>query len=239
MTNHFIIWKFTAQIVNYTIINDFQVHSERGKFSNIFWPLENLNAKKPLSSHRIYLSHKIFMIDLFNTKYFANQILIANTKMRWSPSIYNTRTFVNFLNLQRKKWKAGVKKEDMETHNVELTISNLYLLAYIYKISIQHGFIKSKLLHSKSHQNNKGSFTYDVHQKMGFLEPPSPPCHTILMQKNFFNLKCHKISDPPSPLNHGHHKWMTPNEKLVLMRHESIFCYFYLKKPWNSKMSLT
>jgi len=38
----------------------------------------------------------LFMIDLFNTQYFANQILIANTKMRWSPSIYNTRTFFKF-----------------------------------------------------------------------------------------------------------------------------------------------
>jgi len=36
------------------------------------------------------------MIDLFNTQYFANQILIANTKMRWSHSIYNTRTFFKF-----------------------------------------------------------------------------------------------------------------------------------------------
>jgi len=51
---------------------------------------------RPVWSRRIYLSHKIFVIDLFNTKYFANQILIANTKMRWSHSIYNTRTFSKF-----------------------------------------------------------------------------------------------------------------------------------------------
>jgi hypothetical protein len=37
------------------------------------------------------------MVDLIDTQDFANQILIANTKMRLSPSIYNTRTFVNFL----------------------------------------------------------------------------------------------------------------------------------------------
>jgi hypothetical protein len=38
------------------------------------------------------------MVDFIDTHDFANQILIANTKMRLSPSIYNTRTFVNFLN---------------------------------------------------------------------------------------------------------------------------------------------
>jgi len=42
---------------------------------------------------------------------------------------------------------------------------------------------------------------------MEFLDHPLPPCHKILIQKNFFNLKCHKISDPPSPLNHLRHKW--------------------------------
>ena len=46
------------------------------------------------------------MIDLFHMKHFANQILIANTKMRLNPSIYNMRTFVNFFFSQFKdNWK--------------------------------------------------------------------------------------------------------------------------------------
>ena len=51
---------------------------------------------------------KDFFVDLLYTQYFPNQILIANTKMRWSPSIFNTRTFSNFfLTLSYTKQKIN------------------------------------------------------------------------------------------------------------------------------------
>jgi len=175
MTNHFNMWKFTAIFVNCTVINDFQVHL-RGKFSNIFWPLENLNFKKPLSSPRIYLSHKIFMIDLFNTQYFANQILIANTKMRWSPSIYNTRTFANFFHLLQSRLKfCKVHRCQFHLTTFHPTYKH-YLHLQKHKSSETSWFkirIFSFLLYRATIKERKYFWLQRIHMGILFLMPSS------------------------------------------------------------------
>jgi len=45
-----------------------------------------------------------------------------------------------------------------------------------------------------------------------------PPCHKTLIQKKIFYMKVSQNLRPPSPLNVGRHKWMTPCG--------SIFCNF-------------
>jgi len=80
--------------------------------------------------------------------------------------------------------------------NLKIPLKNSLILIYrmfLHFKNMIHWFL---LVAASNFASFRGHSLMTSFKKWDFWNP-LPPCHKILIQKNFVNLKCHKISDPP------------------------------------------